>query len=71
MLIENVIHMLKTKISYFWMEKILVKPLGVKTQNVKFLPLGPFSHDASQLWTITVYDKIESAQKLFNLSINN
>ena len=53
MLIENVIHMLKTKISYFWIEKMLVKPLGVKTKNVKFWPLGPFSHDASQLYFLT------------------
>ena len=36
MLIEHVIHMLKTKISYYWIEKMLVKPLGVKTQNVNF-----------------------------------
>ena len=42
MLIENIIHMLKTKISYFWIEKMLVKPLGVKTQNVKCWPLWPF-----------------------------
>ena len=35
MLIENIIHMLKTKISYFWIEKMLVKPLGVKSKIVK------------------------------------
>ena len=29
--------MLKTKISYFWIEKMLVKTLGVKTQNVKYI----------------------------------
>lgn len=34
MLIKNVIHILKTKISYFWIEK-MVTLLGVKTQNVK------------------------------------
>ena len=55
MLIENVIHMLQTKISYFWIEKMLVKPLGVKTQNVKFWPLGPISHDASHFF-ILVYE---------------
>ena len=36
MLIEDVIQMLKTKISYFWIEKILQKPLVVKTQYVIF-----------------------------------
>ena len=34
MLIKNVIRMLKTNISYFWIEKMLVKSLGVKIQNV-------------------------------------
>ena len=48
-LIENVIHMLKTKISYFSIEKMLVKPLEVITPNVKFWPLGPFSHDSSHM----------------------
>ena len=38
MLIEKVIHvyMLRTNISYFWIEKMFVKPLVEKTQNVKF-----------------------------------
>ena len=44
--------MLKTKISYFWIEKMLVKPLGVKTQIVKFSPLGPISHDASHMYDV-------------------
>ena len=38
MLIEKVIHvyMLRTNISYFWTEKMFVKVLGGKTQNIKF-----------------------------------
>lgn len=28
---------------------MLVKPIGVKTQNIKFWPLRPISHDASQM----------------------
>ena len=52
MLFENVIHMLKTKISYFCIEKMLVKPLGVKTQIVKFSPIGPISHDAGHMYDV-------------------
>ena len=50
MLFENVIDILKTKISYFWIEKMLVKPLVVKTQIVKCSPLVPFSQDASHMY---------------------
>ena len=32
---------------------MLVKPLGVKTQNMKILPLEPFSHDASHILNYT------------------
>ena len=39
----------KDKHFIFLNREMLMKPLGVKTQNVKFCPLGPFSHDATQL----------------------